>query len=95
MRGYPKHINTKADFQLLLAMPQFRDRARTDLQAIAHQKDDTLTNATELVDPQNPTGPWKTETLLNPYPLWKQKGFATRKEIQALLTAPTKHEEKL
>ena len=93
MRAYPNHIATKQDFVNLLSMPEFRDRARADLQALADLKDDTVTRATQPVDPHNPTDNWKTETVPNPLPLYKQKGFKTPHEVQQLLS-PQQTEQK-
>lgn len=83
MRGYPKHINTKSDYETLLAMPQFRERALADLKKLRDGDSDTMKVATTL---QNPTAPedeqvWNTEEIASPNPGWKRKGFSSRKEM--------------
>ena len=85
MRGYPQHVNTIADFKLLLSIPEFWQRATDDLNLILNTDDDQATLATELIHPDKPHGPWKTKTIDNPYPLFKQKGFSSKQEIHNLI----------
>ena len=85
MRGYPKHINTRADYLNLLGIPEFRQQALEDLKRIAELDDDEMEIAVEPIDVKNPEGEWKIKTVKAPMPLWKQKGFKSRAEVLNLL----------
>jgi hypothetical protein len=87
MRGYPKHIATKQDFENLLAMPEHKDQALADLKAICLLGDDKAMRATKLIDPENPEKGSETEEIDNPLPVWKQKGFTSRADVADLITA--------
>jgi len=82
MKGYPKHIATKQDFLNLLDTAEFRARAVDDLAAIRDTDDDT---ATRTIAIDEATGEAQTETIENPMPLWKIKGFASRQEVIDLI----------
>ncbi len=85
MQGYPKTINVKQDFINLLNMPEYKTRALSDLQAIYDLDDDKATKATTLIDANDPEKGFNTETIDNPNPAWKQKGFSGREEIAKLI----------
>jgi len=78
MKGYPKYIATKQDFENLLAVLQCRERALKDLRAIYEAKDE---KATRVVSGSEETGDLVIEEIDNPMPLWKQKGFKSREEV--------------
>ncbi len=86
MRGYPKHIATKQDFINLLAMPEHKAHALADLKAIHDLDDAKATRATTLIDENDPEKGFNTETIDNPLPVWKQKGFTSRKAVAAMIT---------
>lgn len=85
MIGYPRTIATKQDFINLLENENFRAQALADLQAIADLDDDTVQKATTLIDENDPEQGFNMETVENLNPVWKQKGFASRDEVQALI----------
>jgi hypothetical protein len=82
MKGYPKYIATKQDFLNLLGMADFRARALDDLTTIRDADDDT---ATRTIAIDEATGEAQTETIDNPMPLWKVKGFESRQEVIDLI----------
>jgi len=82
MKGYPKHIATRQDFLNLLDTPEFRARALDDLAAIRDMDDDT---ATRTISIDEATGEAQTETIDNPMPLWKVKGFSSRQDVIDLI----------
>ena len=84
MRGFPRVIATKQDFINLLAEPEFKDQAKNELMNIYELDDDKITRATTPKDPDNPMSDFNTEIIDNPMPLWKQKGFSSRKEVLEL-----------
>lgn len=86
MIGFPKHINTKQDFINLLKIKEYQEQTKQKLRAIYDADDSKATRATTLIDPANPEGGWNMEIIDNPMPAWKQKGFASRKEILELLS---------
>lgn len=81
MKGYPKHIATKQDYENLLNIPEFAKRAKEDLEELAAINDVKITRAVSLVDENDPVSEWVTEKINNPMPLWKAKGFASLKEV--------------
>jgi len=86
MKGYPKCIATKQDYINLLAMPEHKVQALTDLQTIYNTDDATVKRATTPIDPDDPQSDWNTEDIENPMPLWKQKGFMSRQDVADLIT---------
>ena len=88
MKGYPKFIATKQDFKNLLAMPQFRAQALKDLQKIHNTNDDEVDVCTTIKNPEASESEqvWNTKKQAAPWPLWKQKGFKSRKELGNLVT---------
>jgi hypothetical protein len=93
MKGYPRHVATKRDFENLLADPEFRDRALAELQGIGNMKDDEATideTPSKIIDGKTMTMDMASEeriikTVANPSPTWKQKGFESRSEISDLI----------
>jgi len=86
MRGFPKHINCVQDFNNLLADKDLKRRALVELQKIYTTDDSKALRATTLIDPSDPKSDWNTEEIDNPMPLWKQKGFESRKAVATLIT---------
>ena len=87
MKGYPKTIATKQDFENLLSIPEFRERALADLRRIRDAKDTKAVKATTFIDPDDPEKGYNTEEIANPMPLWKRKGFGSMKEVGDLITS--------
>lgn len=87
MKGYPKHIATKQDFLNLLAMPEYKTQALTDLKRIVLLNNITVRKATTPIDPNDHTKGYNTEEVENPLPLWKQKGFTNRQEAADIIIA--------
>lgn len=81
MKGYPKFIATRQDYENLLKIPEFANQARIDLAALAKTDTAKVTRAVKPVDPNKPDGEWVTEEITNPSPVWKQKGFSTVKAV--------------
>ena len=81
MKGYPKVIATKADFENLLAEPEFRVRAVADLTAVADLDDDTMERVVNFaLDEAGKMINIIKETVPAPLPRWKRLGFASRQE---------------
>jgi len=83
MRGYPKYVATKQDFINLLADSDMKARALTDLQAIRDMDDATATRVVSIAD----DGTEEIETIPNPMPSWKVKGFESREELDELIAS--------
>jgi len=84
MKGYPKVIATKQDYENLLKMPEFAKRALADLEALA--KDTAkVTVAVEPIDAKDMKSEWVTREIDNPMPTWKLKGFVSLKELNDLI----------
>ena len=111
MRGYPKHVDTKTDFDNLLKMPEHKKQALADLKRLQAIDDALITKVltrsvpnpkageeytapgndiTEgpitLIEPDMIDEDYEVE-IANPSPSWKQQGFATKKELDDLITA--------
>ena len=85
MKGYPRVIATKADFEYLLADPEFHDRALADLKAVMDLADDTMERVVSY--DQDAAGKMinvKTETVPAPMPKWRRMGFESRDAARAL-----------
>lgn len=90
MRGYPKYIATKVDFEFLLADPEFKARALADLKAVVDLADDTMERVVSHdLDKAGKMINVVTETVPAPMPKWKRLGFASRKEAADLYMAYT------
>lgn len=88
MKGYPKYIATKRDYENLLAMPEHKDRALKDLATIRDAVDDKA-QETVSITKDEATG---VETAVkkeidNPMPAYKVAGFETRQEVADLISA--------
>ena len=85
MRGFPKHINTKQDFENLLKIPEYSEQAKAELERINNLKDSKITKATTQIDPNDPESEWNTIEVVNPNPKWKQLKFKSKKELTDLI----------
>ena len=86
MRGYPRLIATKQDFINLLAVPEFKAQALSDLQAVYDLQDDTLERVVSFdTDDKGQMINIVTETVDAPMPKWKRMGFESRAEILNLM----------
>ena len=79
MKGYPRVIATKADFEVLLSEPDFQAQALVDLKAVIDLADDTM----EVVVSSDQDEAGKminivTETVPAPMPKWRRLGFESR-----------------
>jgi len=87
MRGYPKFVATKKDFENLMAMPEYKDQAVKELAAIRDLDDD---KAIEVVsstkDEVTGAETVVTKEIDNAMPAYKQKGYKSRQEISDLLS---------
>lgn len=81
MKGYPRCIAHRRDFENLLSDPVYADRARAHLTEIAAIDDET---ATRVVSGSEENGDLVTEEIPNPLPAWKRLGFSSRDEVLAL-----------
>ena len=86
MKGFPKSINTKQDFENLLSMNEYREQAKTKLKRIKNIDDSMTTKATTLVDENDPESEWNTIEVSNPNPVWKRLQFKSREETTDLIT---------
>lgn len=81
MNGYPKHIATTQDYENLLAVADFRERAVADLRAILEADDATAKRVIAVAEDGTET----TEEIENPMPAWRIKGFASREAVAELI----------
>jgi len=84
MRGYPKTMQTKQDFLNLLDIPEFKDQALADLKIIFEIPDQKVKR---VISGSEETKDLVSEEIDNPFPLWKHKGFESRKEVGDLIVA--------
>jgi len=84
MRGYPKTIATKRDFNNLLTMPEYKKQALADLKRLQAVDD---AKVVRVVSGSEEDKNLITEEIDNPMPKWKQAGFAVRKDLDNLITA--------
>lgn len=84
MRGYPKHIGNKQDFDNLLSMPEFRDRAMADLKQL---KSHIETNAkvTKVISGDAEKGDLVTEQIDHPSPRHVRMGFKDAADLDGLI----------
>jgi len=86
MKGYPKHIATKQDFINLLDMPDFKEQALKDLEALYELEDDTIERVvSSSIDEKGNMTDIVTEIIPNPLPMYKRMGFKDKDEVAALL----------
>ena len=92
MQEYPETVATVQDFKNLLAMAEYRKQALADLQKIFDLTDDEIqvdrTPADVLekirlgkLGPENAI----TETIQNPMPMWKRRGFKSRDDVLKMI----------
>ena len=84
MRGYPKYMANKRDFDNLLTMPEYEKQALADLKRLQGIDD---AKVIRVVSGSVETDDLITEEIDNPNPAWKQKGFVTKKAVDDLVTA--------
>lgn len=88
MKGYPKYVATKKDFENLLAMPQHRDRALKDLATIRDIADDKAQKTVSITkDELTGVETAVKQEIDNPLSAYKIVGFKTRQEIADLISA--------
>lgn len=75
MKGFPKTIQTKTDFDNLLGNEEYKEEALEKLRELAAFDDRKATKATTPKDPKDPMSDWNHELIDNPYPLHAQHGF--------------------
>lgn len=96
MRGYPKHFNTKEDYENVLRdFPEWGERVIAELKEICNLNDDKMVHAIKPKVKKIDKGvidisrveeeDWETEEVENPNPVYRQKGFSSREEINELL----------
>lgn len=81
MNGYPKYIATVQDYENLLSVPEFRERAIADLLAVLDVNDATTKRVISIAEDGTET----TEEIENPMPVWKIKGFTSRNAVADLI----------
>jgi len=92
MRGYPKVIATKQDYLNLLSMPERRERALSDLAALFELDDEEVIVCKDRKN-RDIHAERETEKKPNRLPMWKHKGFASRKEIELVIKHLPKEEK--
>ncbi|MFA5397415.1 MAG: hypothetical protein WC346_15505 [Methanogenium sp.] len=91
MKGYPKHIGTKKDFENLLAMPEHRDKALKKLKEIHDLADDKVQETVSMTkDEETGLETAVKKEIDNPMPVYKIMGFKTRQEVSDLISAAEK-----
>ena len=94
MKGFPQYFATKEDYKNIMRdFPKWRGRVMKELKSIQKIKDDEVTRAIRLVDPNDPDSGWITEKIPNPFPIHRQKGFKNKKELHNLIHAANVAEE--
>ena len=86
MRGFPKYVNYKQDFNNLLTDKDLKGKALAELREIYNKDDSKTLRATTLIDPSDPKSDWNTEEIDNPMPVWMAKGFESREEVATIVT---------
>jgi hypothetical protein len=90
MKGYPKHVATKQDFINLLSLPECKEQALADLQAVHDLQDDTMERVVSYdMDEAGQMTNVVTETVSAPMPKWKRMGFSSRQDILDIIRADT------
>jgi hypothetical protein len=84
MRSYPKYIATKQDFNNLLAIPEYKDQVLADLKLLQAIDDVTVLR---IVSGSTEEGNLVTEEIDNPNPVWMQKGFVNKAELDSLISS--------
>lgn len=83
MKGYPKTLSVKVDYEnTLLDYPSKKTETLAALREILDAPDDELTR---VVSGSEETNDLVTETIANPMPMWKIKGFESREDVAALI----------
>ncbi len=86
MRGYPKHIATKQDYENIIKNQSlWKAKALVELKAIKNLKDDKVKIATTLKDENKPDLGYNLIELDNPLPKYKQLGFLSHLELDKLI----------
>ena len=88
MRGYPKGLLSKRDFENLLAMPEHVKQVSVDLQKLTSADDSKIT-----IDQGTQDIP-KMVQITNPNPAWKRIGFKNKTELSQLAASVTDPTEK-
>jgi len=83
MRGYPKHVATKTDFDNLLKMSEFKTQALADLKRLQAVDD---AKVIRVISGSEEEKNLVTKEIDNPNPIWKQKGFSTKKALNDLIS---------
>lgn len=77
MRGYPKTVNSKRDYDNLMSIPEYASRAKSCL-ALESSLDDSIV----FVDVGTLDKP-SLKTVANPLPLYKRLGYKDRTSMIA------------
>lgn len=86
MKGYPPNFATVQDYENIIRdFPQWRKRVMEELKELRKINDDKVTRAIGPIDPDDLVSEWETDEIDNPLPRRKQKGFKTKKELDALI----------
>jgi len=75
MRGYPKHVFQKVDYENLLAMPEHAERVAKELATLAKIDDSKI-----MVDKGTQEQP-DVRQIDNPFPSWRKAGFKSKEEM--------------
>ncbi|MCZ7403353.1 MAG: hypothetical protein O8C67_00285 [Candidatus Methanoperedens sp.] len=76
MRGYPKVVKSKEDFEHLLSMPEHKTQALADLKALQIHNDSKISVSISETE---------SSEITNPTPRFKQYGFSTKANVDALI----------
>jgi len=88
MRGYPKYVATKKDYENLMAMKEYKDQAIKELSAIRDLDDDkAIEVVSSTTDEETGKETVVTKEIDNAMPAYKIKGFKSRQEVADLISA--------
>ena len=90
MRGYPKHIATVKDYENLLGMGEYKDKALADLQGVIAKADETIKvpKDEKAVAVDGVYAEKDLKAIANPMPYYKTKGFSALAEVSAMISKP-------
>ena len=95
MKGFPFHFATKEDYENIIRdFPKWRGRVLKQLKALQDTKDNKVTRAVSLINPNDPESDWITKEMPNPFPKYQQKGFKTKKKLNNLIAEVEVKEKK-
>lgn len=75
MRGYPKIVNSKRDYDNLMSMKEHASRAKSELLSLSSVDDSKVVLEDGSAESSKPV------RIDNPSPLWKRLGYKSRADM--------------